>query len=456
MTTDNPTFFERVNNWIKQSITIRLFTIGVIILLLLIPISMVESLITERQYRLNEAILEVSSKWGQKQTITGLVLTIPYKVYSKIYEGKKTEKFRLVESKEYAHFLPEELLINGDISPEIRYRGIYEVIVYNSKLKLTGSFIKPNFENLKINENNILWEDAFISLGLSDLRSIQKSISIKWDNKQYFFNPGVESIDVIQNGISTQIPIKLNDSINKKTAFSLTLDFNGSSSLNFIPLGKQTKVNINSKWKNPSFIGAFLPDNRLMNTDGFSANWEIFHLNRPYPQNFKGAVQGINESSFGVDLIVPVDEYQKSMRSAKYAVIFITLTFLIFFFVQILNGVKIHPIQYIIIGLALCVFYTLLIGLSEHIPFKYSYLISSLSIIGLITLYAKSLFSNKKLTMLILLILSILYLFIFTIIQLEDYALLMGSIGLFIVLATIMYLSRKINWYEIKTTGEIK
>ena len=454
MTTNNPSFFERANNWLKRSISIRLFTIGILILLLLIPVSMVESLIREREARQEEAIVEVSSKWGEQQTITGLVLTVPYKTYSKVYEGENTDKFKLVESREYAHFLPEELNINGDILPEVRYRGIYEVIVYNSKIKLTGKFSTPNFEEWKIDKNNIIWEDAFISLGISDLRSIQENISVKWNDKQYFFNPGVESSDVIQNGISSRLPINHSDSIKTKTEFSLDLNFNGSTSLNFIPLGKLTTVNIKSKWQNPSFIGSFLPDEREINTDGFSANWKVLHLNRPYPQNFRGSVQGIYESSFGVNLIVPVDEYQKSMRSAKYAVIFITLTFLIFFFVQILNGVKIHPIQYIIVGLALCVFYTLLIALSEHIAFKFSYLISSVSIIGLITLYAKSIFNNKKLTTLICLILATLYLFIYSIIQMEDYALLMGSVGLFIVLATIMYLSRKIDWYAIKTKGD--
>lgn len=448
------TFFERANNWIKRSVTIRLITIGTIILLLLIPVSMVESLIREREARQQEAINEVSSKWGQQQTITGLVLTVPYKTYTKVYEGDKADKFKLVESREYAHFLPEVLNISGDISPEIRYRGIYEVIVYNSKINLTGTFSSPSFEEWKTDKNDIIWEDAFISLGLSDLRSIQENISVNWNNKPCFFNPGVESKDVIQNGISARLPVNSLDTVATKYEFSLNLNFNGSSSLNFIPLGKVTKVNITSKWKNPSFDGAFLPDKREINAEGFTANWEVLHLNRPYPQKFRGTTEGIQASSFGVNLIVPVDEYQKSMRSAKYAVIFITLTFLIFFFVQILNGVKIHPIQYIIVGLALCVFYTLLIALSEHIAFKYSYLISSISIISLITLYAKSIFNSGALTRLICLILIVLYLFIYSIIQMEDYALLMGSIGLFIVLATIMYLSRKIDWYSIKTKGE--
>ena len=451
MSENNPSFFERINNWLKRSITIRLFTIGFLILLLLIPVAMIESLIRERESRQQEAIAEVSSKWGEQQTITGLVLNIPYKTYSKVYEGDKSEKFKLVESKEFAHFLPEELNITGDISPEVRYRGIYEVIVYNSKLKLTGKFSEPNFQDWKIDKNNIIWEDATISLGLSDLRSIQENISLKWNDKQYFFNPGVESEDVIKNGISCRLQKGNIDSVIQKSEFSLDLNFNGSTSLNFIPLGKVSKVKIKSKWQNPSFGGAFLPDEREISSSGFNASWKVLHLNRPYPQSFKGPVNGINESSFGVNLIVPVDEYQKSMRSAKYAAIFITLTFLVFFFLQILNGVKIHPIQYIIVGLSLCVFYTLLIGLSEHIPFKFSYLISSVAIIGLITLYAKSVFKNKRLTSLICMILTALYIFIFSIIQMEDYALLMGSVGLFIVLATIMYLSRKIDWYSVKT-----
>ncbi|TAH40282.1 MAG: cell envelope integrity protein CreD [Bacteroidetes bacterium] len=446
-------FFEKANNWIRQSVTIRLMTMGILILLLLIPVSMVEDLIREREYRQEEAIREVSSKWGEKQTITGMVLTVPYKSYEKVFETESNEKYKLIESVKFAHFLPELLNIDGEISPEIRYRGIYEVIVYNSKVRLTGNFLMPNFDEWKIAKENIIWDDAYLSLGLSDLRSIQENISVEWNNKQYFFNPGVESSDVIQTGISTRLSLNHTDSLGANFIFSLNLNFNGSSGLSFIPLGKVSKVNIKSKWQNPSFDGAFLPDNREINADGFTANWEVLHLNRSYPQSFRGSVEGIEESSFGVNLIVPVDEYQKSMRSAKYAVMFIALTFLIFFFVQILNEVRIHPIQYIIVGLALCVFYTLLIALSEHIAFNYSYLIASVSIIALITLYAKSIFKSSMLTGVMCLILSILYLFIFSILQMEDYALLMGSVGLFILLAIVMYLSRKIDWYAIKTKG---
>lgn len=443
------TFFEKANNWLRNSITIRLLTIGILILLLLIPVSMVQDLIREREYRQEGAIAEVSSKWGKEQTVVGLVLTVPYNTYTKIY-GSDKDSYKLVESREYAHFLPDQLTISGEISPEMRYRGIYEVIVYNSKLNMTGAFSNPDFEEWKIEEENIIWSDAFVSLGLSDLRGLKENISFNWKGEKYDFNPGIETNSVISNGVSCRIPIQPTDTNSTDFKFSLDLNFNGSSGLNFIPVGKSTNVSIQSAWNNPSFDGAFLPDERDINKDNFTAKWNVLHLNRPYPQSFRGTTQGIYQSSFGVKLVVPVDEYQKSMRSAKYAAMFITLTFLLFFFVQILNHVRIHPIQYIIVGLALCVFYTLLIALSEHIPFNISYLISSISIVAMITLYAHSIANNKRLTVLIGLVLVLLYLFIYSIIQMQDYALLMGSVGLFIVLAIIMYLSRKIDWYAIQ------
>ncbi|PCJ81675.1 MAG: cell envelope integrity protein CreD [Bacteroidetes bacterium] len=445
----------KVNNWLKNSITVKLLTIGILLLFLLIPVSMVKDLIREREYRQEEAIREVSSKWGEDQTVFGLVLTIPYNTYNKVFD--KDDTFKLVQTREYAHFLPNELNIGGEVLPEMRYRGIYEVIVYNSNLSMSGNFSNPNFEEWKIDDKDVIWDDAFISLGLSDLRGIQEGVSLNWNGELFEFKPGIETSDVINNGISCRVPVKLESETQLNVEgtsdlnFSLQLDFNGSSSLNFIPLGKSTNVSLSSTWKHPSFDGAFLPDVREISDDGFTTSWNVLHLNRPYPQSFRGATHGIYESSFGVKLIVPVDEYLKSMRSAKYASMFIALTFLLFFFVQILNNVRIHSIQYIIVGLALCVFYTLLIALSEHIPFNISYLISSISIISMITMYAHSFAKNSRLTKVICGILTLLYLFIYSIIQMQDYALLMGSVGLLLVLGVVMFLSRKIDWYADQT-----
>jgi inner membrane protein len=228
----------------------------------------------------------------------------------------------------------------------------------------------------------------------------------------------------------------------------MTIKFNGSSHLRFVPLGRATDVTLKSTWVTPSFDGAFLPDLRNISNDGFDAHWNVINLNRPYPQQFLGTMSGISDSAFGLTLMLPVDQYQKSLRAAKYAVLFITLTFVVFFFMQIINKVKIHPVQYVLVGLALCMFYTLLISLSEQIHFGWAYLIAASAIVLLISIYAQGTFKSIKLTLFLSSILVVLYGFIFSIIQLQDFALLVGSIGLFLALATVMIITRKIDWYN--------
>jgi inner membrane protein len=442
------TIFEKVNNWVKTSIALRVFTITFLVLILLIPIEMVESLIYQRGHRQDEAVREVSQKWGNRQTLSGPVLTVPYSHYSTMVdeEGETTIK----KAKQYAHFLPFELDIENELEPEKRYRGIYEVIVYKSKVNLSGHFEKPDFKKLNIEEENVLWEEATVAIGLSDLRSIQNSVKLQWNGEKYAFNPGLKTKDVISRGIST--PVSLNA---KRLDFKIDLSFNGSQNISFTPFGRTTHVVVKSPWKDPSFTGAFLPDKREITDAGFVAEWEVLHLNRSYPQEFVGEEikESVRSSVFGTDLLLPVDEYKKSTRSVKYAVLFIGLTFLLFFFVQIINKVRIHPIQYLIVGLALCLFFTLLVALSEHISFLYSYTTASIAIILMITGFAKAIFKNNKLTLILAGLLSVLYAFIYVIIQLQDYSLLIGSAGLLSILGSLMYLSRNIDWYTI---GESK
>lgn len=460
MENQTPSAFEKINRKIKNSITIRLLSIGFLVLILLIPTSMIESLIREREYRRGDVIREVSEKWGNSQTITGPVLTVPYVIYTKYYDNEaKIEKFN--KTKAYAHFLPDNLTIDGAIAPEIRKRSIYKVILYSANLKLTGKFSSPDFKDLGINEQNVLWDEAFVSVGIPDMKGIRDNIDLKWNTEKYAFNPGIETNDVIGAGLSVKVKINpskeseriennmIIDTTKKSYVFAFDLNLNGSSFLNFIPIGKETNVTINSTWAHPSFSGASLPDEHTITADGFTAHWKELHLNRNYPQQWLGNVHNVYDSAFGVDLLLAVDEYQKSTRSAKYAIMFISFTFLIFFFIEIRNKKRIHPIQFILVGLALTIFYALLLSLSEHIHFNSAYLISSAAIIGMIGLYSITIFKNKKLTALMSGVLVLLYGFIYTILQLEDYALLMGSIGLFIVLAVIMYLSRKIDWYAI-------
>ncbi len=425
---------------LKNSVGLRLFIIGLLSLVLLIPAIMIQGLITEREQRRDSAVGDVSYKWGRPQIIAGPILTVPYK------KLVKDEKGNLTPVVEYAHFLPEQLSIKAELFPEVRYRGIYEVILYNSKLQLRGNFAPLDFNQFSILAENILWKDSFLALGLGDLKGIREAVKIKFNAAEFIANPGIESKDVLEIGISANPKL---GAPNERYEFAIDLDLNGSGTISFVPVGKETTVKISSQWGNPSFGGEFLPVERQVQSNHFNAEWRVLHLNRNYPQQWLGSRHKIMDSSFGVELLLPIDEYQKTMRTAKYAIMFIALTFLAFFLTEVLNKKVIHPIQYILIGLALILFYTLLLSFSEHIKFNSAYLLSSLAIIALVTAYTKSVLSNNLATAIIAGILIILYGFLYIILQLQDYALLLGSVGLFIILAIVMYVTRKIDWFAI-------
>ena len=431
---------------LKNNIYFKIGTIVIITLLLLIPASMIRSLIIERESTQNEAIREVSSKWGEEQTISGPLISIPYYRYIKEFSRKdSTEK--IVQIKEFIHILPTELNISGNINPEKRYRGIYEIVVYNSKLSISGAFNNIDLASLDIQPRNILFDKAEFVIGINDLRGIEEQVILNWNDQNIAFNPGVSSNDVVMTGINALLNLDLKDS--SAYNFSLELDLKGSQLLYFTPVGRVTNINLRSGWPNPSFKGAFLPDSREVSEKGFVANWNVLHLNRNFPQIWLGNRHSISDSSFGIDLLLPVDNYQKSYRSIRYAILFIGFTFLTFFFIEVLNKVFIHPIQYILVGIALIVFYSLLLSISEYLKYNLAFIVSAISTLALIAGYVQAILKSGKLTLLISGILTVLYSFIFTIIQLQDYALLIGSIGIFIILGLVMYFSRKIDWYNV-------
>jgi inner membrane protein len=430
----------------KHNIYFKVGTIVIIALLLLIPAFMIRGLIFEREHTQEQAIAEVSAKWGGQQTIAGPFISIPYIRYIK-ETVKKDSVERIVQIKEYIHILPDKLDVNGEISPKKRERGIYEVVVYDSRLHFSGVFNKLDFAVLDIKPQNIQFSKAEFVVGIPDLRGIEQQISLKWNEQQISFNPGVSSNDVVSSGINAKVQLNADDSLSYQ--FDFVIDLKGSQLLYFTPMGKVTDINMNSNWSNPSFNGAFLPDTHKVDHNGFVANWNVLHLNRNFPQIWTSSHQTIEGSAFGVDLLLPVDNYQKSYRAIRYAILFIGFTFLVFFFIEVLNKIFIHPVQYILVGIALIVFYTLLLAISEHIRFNYAFVLSAVATLLLIGGYIRAILKSWKLTGLITGILSVLYSFIFVIIQLQDYALLIGSIGVFIILALTMYFSRKIDWYNL-------
>jgi inner membrane protein len=443
--TNNQDVFKKTANYIKRSITLKIISVGILILLLLIPAAMIQNLIGERQLRRDSVVKEISQKWGNPQTITGPFITVPFKTFFKDNDGKT--QFNL----NYLHILPETLNVTGEIKPQVRYRSLFEAVLYNIKLKFRGNFKLPPTSQLNIDSRSILWDKAHLSLGITDMRGIKDKIHILFNKSANQANPGLKTTDLAAAGVSTPIKSLL---LNETNSFSFDLSLNGSEQVSLIPVGETNTVKIDSSWPSPSFNGAFLPADREVKKDGFSASWKILHLNRNYPQIWEGAKYNVTHSAFGVKLILTADIYQKSMRLAKYSIMFLVFTFAAFFFSEIISKQRIHPIQYILVGMAILIFYTLVLSLSEHIHFNYAYILSAASITLLISGYAKAIVSNSKFALTILGMLTILYCYLFIVLQLEDYALILGSIGLLMILAMVMYMTRKINWYEIETAQQ--
>ncbi len=460
---------ERFNRWIEESISVKLTSIGFLVLILLIPSSWIQDLMVERQMRSDDVITEVSEKWSGTQTLSGPILVVPYKTQKKI--KLVTGETELQDYVEKYYFLPETLDINGSVKPEILHRGLFDVAVYGSTLTIKANFTSPDFLSLRIPNESILWKDAFMMFSISDLRGINDSLGFfvgekpKATEPSNNFSTGMsasqpELIDglvatnskpITYSGIIARMEWESADDFKGNAVINLNLK--GSQRLDFQPTGKTTSVRLSSTWTSPSFEGDFLPETREISEKGFTASWKILHYNRPFAQHWTQSNGQLAGSDFGVKLLVPVDQYQKSIRTSKYGQLIIILTFVALFLVEITRKIRIHPFQYILIGVALIIYYTLLLSFSEQIGYNSAYWIASLATVGLISFYSKSFLKSKELVGLFTSLLLIFYSFIFIIILQQDFSLLLGSIGLFLIVGALMYFSRKVQWYGSRIEG---
>ena len=431
---------KKTGDFIRNSATIKVLFIGFLVAVLLIPTFMITSLMTERASRRDSVVQEINQKWGNSQTITGPFFCVPFKSFHTDKNGESKASIR------YVNILPERLNISGQIDPEIRYRSIYEAVLYNIQININGNFTIPMLNQSFIPAENVLWEKAVFSIGISDMKGIQDNIIIEFNDKKFKADPGLKTTNIASSGVGCIIPLSPTE---KENSFSLKLNLNGSEQIHFIPVGETTSVNLKSTWPSPSFNGSFLPTAREVTEKGFSADWNILHLNRNFPQFWEGNQYEVSEAYFGLKLLITADIYQKSIRISRYALMFIVFTFSAFFLSEIINKKRVHPIQYILIGLAIILFYVLLLSISEHLNFDFAYILSAVAITTIITSYSGSILKNNRFTLTVCGILIILYTYLYIVIQLEDYALIMGSIGLLIVLTTVMYITRKIDWYSL-------
>lgn len=421
--------------WQKSKLFFKALLIGILILLLLIPSYFVQELIQEREQRQKEAYEEVSSKWAGMQTITGPVLVLPYTEALANVSGPPTIL------RKQAYLLPDKLSITGQMKPEERHRGIYQVMLYSSTLNISGQFNEIPLKQLRIDASNVLWNEAYICINLQDPRGLKEEMQLKWNDSLITLNPSTINNAVMKDAFIAPVNVSPEGNI----SFSSQLQFNGSRELQFTPVGKETTVKLTSSWTEPSFTGGQLPEYQV-GKDGFSATWKSLSHTRSYPQSWKETSYNLASASFGSGLFIPVNGYQKIMRSVKYAILCIVLTFAAFFIIEMVNKKSVHPIQYALVGAALILFYTLLLSFSEYIGFNFAYILATVATVGLIGWFIKGVLSSGKLSWLLSLLLVLLYGYIFTILQLQDYSLLLGSIGLFITLGVIMHFSRKIQW----------
>jgi inner membrane protein len=419
---------------------------GGLILLMLIPTFFISDLVNEREKRQQSVVKDVSSKWAAAQTVTSPYLFIPYHQRTKATDGKE------MVSTEFLVLLPDNLDVSGKIVPEERLRSIYKVLLYKTTLNSKGNFVIQLPKT--INAADLLLNEAKVCVGISDFKGIEKKIDININGSNYTLTPGLPTNNIDSAGLSAAINLSQED-ITKPIIFDMPLQLKGSEQLHFVPLAGNSQFAIQSDWANPSFDGNTIPSERVVTEKGFSAKWVFNKANLPFNTLLTESQINKQAYAFGISMLQPADQYAKTTRSVKYAILIIGLTFSVFFIVELMQKKPVHPVQYVLIGIALVIFYTLLLSISEFVLFDKAYLIAALATILLITLYAKGHFKSWKTAGIFASTLSSLYGFIFILIRLEDTALLVGSIGLFIVLSLVMYASRKINWYQASPNEQL-
>ncbi len=415
--------------------------VAFLVLILSIPLLFVYLMTSERESYANKALRDVSHMWGSAQTVRGPFIIVPTLKKREVRRGNET---RVEKVRNFAVFLPENLDVAADVKSEIRSRGIFEVPVYRSKLRFSGRFKTADLTRINRSVDEILWPEAVFTLIMNDVRAIKKTAEITIDgaNKQLFRSGSgishVKGIHVPVNEAQAQGDM----------SFAFTLHLNGSTSLNFVPAGGETAIKMTSDWPHPSFKGAFLPDKRQINDKGFQAQWAIPRLARGQAQAFlaENLSALMRDTIFGVTFYQPVGYYGLVERSLKYALGFIAIAFFAVFIMEIHSGRRVHWIQYVFVGLALIIFYLVLLGTSEHLGFEFSYTIAALSTCVLIAAYVASALKSVNRGFALFSIMGLIYGLLYLLLKVEDYAMLIGSIAAFLLLAIVMFATRNVDW----------
>jgi len=439
----------------NRQFTIKIGVILLLALMLMIPLTMIEDVVVERSNYRDQVRNDIAQSWTGSQMFLGPLLVAPYQesVKARVWdENLKAYHETTVMENRKLYILPDELKISGDIVTEERKRGLYSIPVYATDLAVKGSFGNGKIRELQqTKKTKIIWQQAYLTMMVSDVRGVSTQPMLIWNNSPYDFRPG-SNIPEFEAGIHAPL-VKLAENKVEEYQFAFDINLKGMESIEFSPAGKNTEVNIKANWPHPSFTGRYLPSHREITAEGFSAQWKMSSFSSDMPRLIKSCQKndctGISGNTFGVALINTVDIYHKTERSVKYAILFISLTFITFFLFEIMKNLRLHPMQYLLVGLALTFFYLLLVSLSEHMAFAGAYLIASAASVGIIGFYISALLQSRLRAGIFSGLLALLYIMLYAILVSEDNALLMGSLLFFTILSLVMTVTRKLDWYQV-------
>jgi inner membrane protein len=437
----------------RLSTVLKLAAIGLLALVLLIPLAMVDDVLRERLQRRDAAVKEMTASWGREQVIVGPALVVPYRYVRKTWKDQavngRTERVETVQPMTgRAYFLPAALTADGQVDPSRLARGIYESVVYRSAVTLRGHFARPAFDEWKVDAGDVLWDEAEITMAITDLRGAPNALTARVGPASVPLKPG-SRLDGFASGMYARLA-GLKDQTGD-VPFEISLTFNGSRSLRIAPVGTSTEVTLRSSWPDPSFQGAFLPVRRDISGQGFTARWQVSEYGRSYAQQWTDSnpvpAAAITASLFGVDLVPALDAYRYVERSIKYGVLVIVLMFAAFFLAEVMGRIRIHPFQYTLVGAALCLFYLGLLALSEVLAFDVAYWAGAGAATLMISLYSVRALASRRRALGAAAGLVTVYGFLFVVLRLQDFSLLVGTAGLTLALAIVMYVTRNIDWY---------